>query len=262
MNKRLLAFAVGSVLVLPALSDAREVNLVQNAGFESVDQSSKWPLNYELKGAAFRGYLRKLDRFRHQRHHLSRRCQGRRFGQPVGARHRSGEGSLDPLSLSRSGGRWICRPGRLAEDEDRILTRRTERIISTAPRGRSTAKSRRTGKNLTVNGDYHSGRRRRLAQLRVGGTPAFSRGRCGQESACPTRTARSDAADDMPPFSIDDFSLVQRHAFAHGQSRSGRVAFRPHTAASPSIRASCWRSVDAGITSLLPGEADRRLPSP
>ncbi len=57
MNKSLLAFVLGAGISFPALAGAREINLVQNPGFESVSATTHIPDDYELKGAAFWGYL-------------------------------------------------------------------------------------------------------------------------------------------------------------------------------------------------------------
>jgi len=57
MSKRILAFLLGAGLGFPVVAGAGEVNLVQNPGFETVTSSPQQPEGYELKGAAFRGYL-------------------------------------------------------------------------------------------------------------------------------------------------------------------------------------------------------------
>jgi hypothetical protein len=52
---------LGANLGCPVLAGAREINLVQNPGFESVSASTHLPDDYELKGAAFWGYLGGVD---------------------------------------------------------------------------------------------------------------------------------------------------------------------------------------------------------
>src|ERR1700683_3920118 len=57
MNKKILVLTLTAGLSVSGMAGAREINLVQNPGFDAVSPSTNTPGNYELKGAATWGRL-------------------------------------------------------------------------------------------------------------------------------------------------------------------------------------------------------------
>ena len=215
MNKAFLAFVLGAGLNFPALISAREVNLVQNPGFETVDPSSQQPENYVLKGAAFRGYLGGWDDFA---------TNGIIF--PGQAANGGAVGQL-VSGLDQSKGRWISFRFRgLAEDgfsvPDDSLKMKIEFYSKHGTDYLDCASRPIYGeietdrRNLTVNGDYHRGgaavwRSYELEELIP--FPEVDAVRISVSYETGVATQPQHAA-----FLIDDFSLIQRT-----RSLTGRI---------------------------------------
>jgi hypothetical protein len=207
MNKRLLLFVLGWVLGCPALSDAGVVNLVQNPGFESVDPSSKLPLNYDLKGAAFWGYLGGEDDFA---------TNGIIF---PGQADKGGAVSQMVLGIDQAKGRWISFRFRgLAEDgfsvPDNSLEMKIEFYSKNGTDYLDCASRPIYGeieldrKNLTANGDDQVGgaavwRSYELEELLPFPEVDAVRITVSYDNGVATRPQHA-------AFLIDDFSLVQR----------------------------------------------------
>jgi hypothetical protein len=215
VNKRLPVFALATALACPALASAREINLVQNPGFESVDPSSKLPTSYELKGAAFWGYLGSWIDFA---------TNGIIF---PGNAPNGGSVSQVVLGINQSKGRWISFRFRgLAEDgfsvPDDSLKMKIEFYSKNGANYLDCASRPIYGeietdrKNLTVNGDYHSGgaavwRSYELEELLPFPEVNAVKLIVSYDKGIATRPLHA-------AFLIDDFSLVQRT-----RSLTGRI---------------------------------------
>jgi hypothetical protein len=215
MNRRLLAFVLGAGISFPALAGAREVNLVQNPGFENVDPSSQQPESYELKGAAFRGYLGGWDDFA---------TNGIIF---PGEAANGGAVSQLVRGIDQSKGRWISFRFRgLAEDgfsvPDNSLEMKIEFYSKNGTDYLDCASRPIYGeieldrKNLTVNGDYQRGgaavwRSYELEELLPFAEVDAVRISVSYDKGVATRPQHA-------AFLIDDFSLIQRT-----RSLTGRV---------------------------------------
>ncbi len=215
MNKRFLALSLGVGIGFSSLASAREVNLVQNPGFESVDPSSQQPVGCELKGAAFRGYLGGWYDFA---------TNGIIF---PGEAANGGSVSQLVRGIDQSKGRWISFRFRgLAEDgfsvPDDSLKMKIEFYSKNGTDYLDCASRPIYGeieldrKNLTVNGDYHRGgaavwRSYELEELLP--FPEVDAVRISVSYDNGVATQAQHAA-----FLIDDFSLVQR-----ARSLTGRV---------------------------------------
>ena len=215
MDKRLLAFVLGIGISFPALTGAREINLVQNPGFENVDPSTQNPQDYELKGAAFRGYLGGWDDFA---------TNGIIFpGQAASG----GAVSQFVRGLDQSMGRWITFRFRgLAEDgfsvPDDSLKMKIEFYskngtdyldCASRPIYREIERDRR---DLTVNGDYQRGGAAVWRSYELEELLPFP-----EVDAVRISVAYDQGVATQPQhaaFLIDDFSLVQR-----ARSLTGRV---------------------------------------
>ncbi|HEV3271658.1 MAG TPA: YHYH protein [Candidatus Methylacidiphilales bacterium] len=214
MNKKFLLILLAG-LGFPAPAGAREVNLVQNPGFETVYPSSKLPVDYELEGAAFRGYLGGWDDYA---------TNGIIFpgNAPTG-------GSVGQLvrGIDQSKGRWISFRFRgLAEDGFSIPDNSLEMKIEFYSKNGTNyldcasrpiyGEIERDRKNLTVNGDHHLGgaavwRSYELEELLPFREVDAVRISVLYRQGVATRPQHA-------AFLIDDFSLVQR-----ARSLTGRI---------------------------------------
>ena len=153
MSKLIPAFVLAASLAFSTTATAREINLVQNPGFESVS-ANNIPDNYEVKGAAFWGLLGGADDFA---------THGIIFpgNAPAG-------GSVGQLitGIDQSKGRWInFRFRGLAEDGFSVSGDSLKmKIEFYSKNGTDYLDCAAHGiydeiladrKNLTVNGDYH-----------------------------------------------------------------------------------------------------------
>jgi hypothetical protein len=210
-------FRLLPVLLALAMTCARagETNLVRNAGFEDLDPGTQNPAGYELKGAAFWGYLGGYEDFA---------SHGVIFpgDAPAGGSVAQTVTGLDPAK-----GKWLSFRFRgLAEDgfsiPDNSLRMKiefyakngTEYMDSAARPIDSEVEADR--KNLTVNGDYHQGgaavwRTYELEELLP--FPGIDAVRINVLYDRGVATRATHAA-----FLIDDFSLVQRT-----RSMTGRI---------------------------------------
>ena len=215
MNRCLLALTLGFATIFATRIGAREVNLVQNPGFERIDSSTHLPLGYELKGAAFRGYLGGWDDFA---------TNGIIF---PGEATNGGAVSQLVRGIDQSKGRWISFRFRgLAEDgfsvPDNSLEMKIEFYAKNGTDYLDCASRPIYGeieldrKNLTVNGDYHVGgaavwRSYELEELLP--FPEVDAVRISLSYNKGVATRPQHAA-----FLIDDFSMVQR-----SRSLTGRI---------------------------------------
>jgi len=211
--KRLLATAFA--LAAAVLAQGREINLVQNPGFETLDPATQRPIAYELKGAAVWGHLGGAEDFATNGIIFpGDAAQGGSIAQKIGG-------------LDQAKGRWISFRFRgLAEDgfsvPDDSLKMKIEFYSKNGTEYMDCAarpiygEIERDRQDLTVNGDYHRGgadvwRSYELEELlpfpeidAVRIIVSYDRG----GATSPTQAA----------FLIDDFSLVQRT-----RSLTGRV---------------------------------------
>jgi hypothetical protein len=212
MNKLARIFCFG---LLALSAQAREINLVQNPGFESVSANTQIPENYKLSGAAFWGRLGGVDDIA---------TSGIIF--PGNA---PGGGSVGQLvqGIDQSKGRWISFRFRgLAEDGFSVtndsLKMKIEFYSKKGTDYLDCASRTLYGeietdrKNLAVNGDYHQHgaavwRSYELEELMP--FPEVDAVRISVSYENGVATTPTHAA-----FLIDDFSLVQRAA-----SLTGRV---------------------------------------
>jgi hypothetical protein len=195
------------------VASAREINLVQNPGFEDVDAASQ-PVCYEMKGAAFWGYLgTAIDFATHGIIFPGDAPKGASLAQVV---------HLDPAK-----GRWIdFRFRGLAEDgfsvSDNSLKMKIEFYSKNGTNYLDCAslpfydQIERDRQNLTVNGDYQKGgaavwRSYELEEL----LPFQEVDTVKIIVACASSQATTP---EHAAFLIDDFSLVQ-----HDHSVTGRV---------------------------------------
>ncbi len=215
MNKWILVFGLGAGLSCATPTHAREVNLAQNPGFESIDPSSRQPEGYELKGAAFRGYLGGWDDFA---------TNGIIF---PGAADTGGAVSQLVRGIDQAKGRWISFRFRgLAEDgfsvPDNSLKMKIEFYSKNGTDYLDCASRPIYGeieldrKNLTVNGDHHQGgaavwRSYELEELLPFPEVDAVRIIVSYDHGVATRAQHA-------AFLIDDFSLMQRT-----RSLTGRV---------------------------------------
>jgi hypothetical protein len=210
--KRFLVLAVA--VLAPFLATGREVNLVQNPGFETLDPSTQLPVDYELKGAAFWGLLGSAIDFA---------TNGIIF--PGDAP--SGGAVAQVVRIDPAKGRWIdFRFRGLAEDgfsvPDNSLKMKIEFYSKNGTEYMDCASYpfysdiERDRQNLTVNGDYQKGgaavwRSYELEDLLP--FPGIDAVKISVSYDNGVATRAEHAA-----FLVDDFSLVQ-----HSQSVTGRV---------------------------------------
>jgi hypothetical protein len=231
MKSRLLLFLLILLGLGASIAPARDVNLVENPGFEAVSGKPAVPDHYTLSGAAFWGLLGSSIDFA---------TNGIIFpGQaPAG-------GSVSQMvrNIDQTKGRWITFRFRGLAEQGFVVGGETLRMkiefFSKDGTNYLDAASRvldqeidQDRKNLTVNGDYHKAgaavwRTYELEELlpfqevdSVRLTVSYTRG---------TATTPLHAA-----FLVDDFSLTQ-----HSESRTGKIdpaTVRPaSSAASPGI---------------------------
>jgi YHYH protein len=208
-----ILYALFGMFFCAGFAIAREVNLVQNPGFEEVDTPSK-PVDYEMKGAAFWGLLGSAIDFA---------THGIIF--PGDA---PGGGSIAQMvRLDPARGRWIdFRFRGLAEDgfsvTDNSLKMKIEFYSKNGADYLDCAslpfydQIETDRKNLTVNGDYHKGGAAVWRSYELEELLPF------KEVDAVKIIVSYDAAQATTPehaaFLVDDFSLVQ-----HDHSVTGRV---------------------------------------
>jgi len=214
MNKELLFLLAVMFVYLPLRTEAREVNLVQNPGFESVS-GNNIPDDYELKGAAFWGHLGGF---------LDFATNGIIF--PGGAWDGGSVGQLIK-GIDQSKGRWIMFKFRgLAEDgftvagdnlkmKIEFYSKNGTDYMDCASRG-IYQEIETDRKNLAVNGDYkvHGAAVWRSYELEE--LIPFK-----EVDAVRISVVYGNALATTPThaaFLIDDWSLVQ-----HSASLTGRV---------------------------------------
>jgi hypothetical protein len=206
-------YALFGIFFWAGLTSAREVNLVQNPGFEEVDAASQ-PVHYEMKGAAFWGLLgSEIDFATHGIIFPGEAPNGGSIAQLV---------RLDPAK-----GRWIdFRFRGLAEDgfsvPDNSLKIKIEFYSKNGANYLDCAslpfydQIETDRKNLTVNGDYHQGgaavwRSYELEELLPFQEVDAVKVIVSYDSGHATTSQHA-------AFLVDDFSLVQ-----HDRSVTGRV---------------------------------------
>jgi hypothetical protein len=211
MNKLAIIFLLGA---LGIAAQAREINLVQNSGFESVSHTAHLPDDYELKGAAFWGRL----------------GDGMDFASDgiifPGAAENGGAVSQVVLGIDQSKGRWLTFRFRGRAENgftipDDSLEMKIEFYSKKGTDYLDCASSRIYGeiltdrKNLTVNGDFHRDgaavwRSYELEELIP--FPEVDAVRISVSYAKGAATSPHHAA-----FLLDDFSLVQRSGSMTGK---------------------------------------------
>jgi hypothetical protein len=215
MIRRSLIFVLATALNFPVLAGAREINLVQNSGFESVSAATNIPDGYDLKGAAFWGHLGGEDDIA---------TNGIIF---PGEADSGGTVSQLVKGIDQSKGRWITFRFRgLAEDgfsvTDDSLKMKIEFYSKNGTDYLDCASRtiyeeiERDRKNLAVNGDFrmHGAavwRSYELEELVPFKEVDAVRIIVSYDSAVATTTSHA-------AFLLDDFSLVQRRS-----SLTGRV---------------------------------------
>jgi len=215
LNKKVLIFLLGASLSLPIPADAREINLVQNPGFESVTASTNVPDSYELNGAAFRGHLGGAADFA---------TNGIIF---PGDAPNGGSVSQFVRGIDQSKGRWITFRFRgLAEDGFSVtgdtLKMKIEFYSKNGTDYMDCASRAIYGeietdrKNLSINGDLHLHGAAVWRSYELEELIPFK-----EVDAVRISVSYDNAAAATPfyaAFLIDDFSLVQR-----ATSLTGRV---------------------------------------
>jgi hypothetical protein len=204
-----MKFLFAAILVgfLCGFAHAHEINLVQNPGFEEVDPTAHLPSNYELKDAAFWGYLGT---------YLDFATNGIIF--PGDAPNGSSVSQM-VRGIDQSKGRWLSFRFRgLAEDgfsnPDGSLKMKMEFFSKNGTNYLDCASRPIYGEiqldrqNLTVNGDFHHGgaavwRSYELEEL----LPFPEVDSVRISVACDNSVA---TGSQHATFLIDDFSLVQR----------------------------------------------------
>jgi hypothetical protein len=239
MNKAVLLFFLGPGLCFPSFAPAREINLAQNPGFESVSATTHLPDDYEVKGAAFWGRLGGADDFATNGIIFPGDApDGGAVGQFVGG-----------IDLSR--GRWLTFRFRgLAEDGFSVTGDSLKmKIEFYAKNGTDYMDCASRGiydeieadrKNLSVNGDYRAHGAAVWRTYELEELIPFR-----EIDAVKISVVYENAAATTPThaaFLIDDFSLVQ-----HATSLTGKVD--PALAHSPPT----VQTVDAGKLIALGG---------
>jgi len=220
--KKLIPFFAFCAVAI--FADAREINLVQNPGFEAASGTPPKPDGYAMTGAAFRGWLGGV---------LDFATYGVIF--PGSARD-GGAVSQQIRNIDQSKGRWISFRFRgLAENgfvvSGETLKMKIEFYSNNGANYLDCATRTIDGeiqtdrKNLTVNGDYHQGGAAVWRSYELEELIPFREVDCVKVSVFyGAASSKLHAA-----FLIDDFSLVQRSA-----SLTGRID--PAAARAPSAR--------------------------
>jgi hypothetical protein len=207
VNRTILILAFALSIGLPLATNAGEINLVQNPGFESVSPATNLPNGYDLKGAASWGRLGSDDEFT---------TNGIIF---PGDAIKGGSVSQFIQGIDQSKGRWITFSFRgLAQDgftvPDGSLKMKIEFYSKNGADYMDCASRPIYGeietdrKDLTVNGDFHQHGAAVWRSYNLEELIPF------KEVDAVRIIVTYDSAVAMSPdhsaFLIDDFSLVQR----------------------------------------------------